>query len=43
LLVLPTDPPAHVKKVAEAAALVERLHTLTPGWLLAGERWRVRA
>jgi hypothetical protein len=29
-------------QVEEVAALVERLHSLTPGWLLAGEQWKVR-
>lgn len=29
-------------QVQEVAALVERLHSLTPGWLLAGEQWKVR-
>ena len=28
-------------QVQEVAALVERLHCLTPGWLLAGEQWKV--
>jgi len=40
LMVLPSDPASQVKKVQEVATLVERLHCLTPGWLLAGEQWR---
>ncbi|KAI8476114.1 MAG: ESCO1/2 acetyl-transferase-domain-containing protein [Monoraphidium minutum] len=40
LMVLPSDPASHIKKLEEVAALVERLHCLTPGWLLAGEQWK---
>ncbi|GBF89069.1 N-acetyltransferase [Raphidocelis subcapitata] len=40
LMVLPSDPASQVKKVGEVAALVERLHALTPGWLLAGDQWK---
>eukprot|EP00877_Chromochloris_zofingiensis_P003778 jgi/Chrzof1/13400/Cz07g31180.t1 len=41
LMVLPSDSATHIKKLEEVCAFVEKLHGMTPGWLLGTQNWKV--
>ncbi|KAF6258409.1 ESCO1/2 acetyl-transferase-domain-containing protein [Scenedesmus sp. NREL 46B-D3] len=41
LMLLPNDPPAHMKKVQEVCSFIEKSHGLSSGWLMAAPQYQV--